>query len=177
MALTEFKRVGVDVDFFYAYPGVDPFASFNLSQSMMIQDAKGNGGSLLAFEDDVIFKRTDHLDAALMELPAHWGIVYLGCNITGATKKYSDHLHSVSSAWTTHALGYSEEVIKYIHSNYDPKKHGMYDDWLSKTVLPRFACFVVNPMVCWQRPCKSDLWDKTVDYTDCFVNGDKMMQG
>lgn len=129
------------------------------------------------FEDDVIFKHTNHIVYAFEELPENWDILYLGANITnGQPEKYSKHLCRVKSAWTTHGIAYSRRVMEYIYRYFDPNADHMYDDWLSREVLPQFNCFVINPMVCWQRPSFSDLWNREVDYTNVFIKGDEIME-
>lgn len=176
-ASAEFARVGVVVDFFYAYPGETPFMSFCESQWRMIEyGVRHNNPNALLFEDDVLIKDTAHLGDALEELPPYWDMVYFGANITeDKPEKFSKHLCRLRSAWTTHAVAYNADVMKFIYKNYKYGSGAMYDDWLSKEVLPRFNCFIVNPMICWQRPGKSALWDRETDYTPCFEGGNLKM--
>lgn len=175
LARAEFDRVGLEVDKFLSYPGTDAFNSFNRSQKGMITECFGHG-SLLTFEDDVLFQDMSHLEAGLNSLPIHWDMIYLGANITEERPyRVGPNLFRIKSAWTTHAVGYSEPVMKYIIDNYDPEKDGMYDDWLSRNVLPKFNCFIVSPMVCWQRPGYSDLWGRQTDYEPCFADGNAKM--
>lgn len=181
-AMEEFKKVQLDITPFYALPGADPFQSFNRSQYAMCNKAYNlcidnwENHPAIFFEDDVIFKETDHLHEAIHELPAHWGILYLGCNLTDPLpRRASKHLVRVFSAWTTHAVAYSWPVLQYIITHYNADKDGMFDDWLSRNVLTRFPAYVVNPMICWQRPGKSDLWGNMTDYTPCFIGGNEKM--
>lgn len=173
----EFNRIGLPVTQFLAYPGEDTFKSFNISQKEMIADCVRHPGAAFLLEDDVEFKGTlRDIDACLSELPMDWDILYLGANTRDEKpERYSAHLCRIKQAWTTHAVMYSEEMLKHIDTLYDYRM-GMYDDWLSREILPNFNCFIANPMICWQRPGKSVLWERETDYTPCFVDGNKKMK-
>lgn len=161
--------------------------SFNRSQKAMIDQALGWHNLIedsvsyathaLLFEDDVTFKHSSHLVYAFEELPTDWDILYLGANITNKAlpEKAGKYICRITEAWTTHAVAYSRNVMNYIYDNFDENGDQMYDDWLSRNVLPKFNCFLINPMVCHQRPSYSDLWGRDTDYTDCFIQGDKIM--
>lgn len=138
---------------------------------------------LLALEDDAVFGNLDALDAAINELPDDWDVLYLGANITGGVfgikerppVKYSGHLYSVRAAWTTHAIAYTRRIVELIVSRYQPQTFEMYDQWLNANILPHYKCFLVNPMVAFQRPGKSDLWNCHADYTGAFEASNKIM--
>lgn len=140
--------------------------------------------SLTAFEDDVIFRPVDHLDKALSQLPEDWDILYLGANITSMVfgidqfppVRYSDYLYRVRKAWTTHAVAYSRRIVDIIVRHYPVNEFHMYDNWLNESILPNYKCFLINPMICWQRPGHSDLWGQETDYTGAFIYGDKIME-
>lgn len=135
-------------------------------------------------EDDVIFKDLAPLDAAIAELPENWDVLYLGANITDGVfgikenppVRYSAHLWRLRRAWTSHAIAYTREAAERICRVYDPWVNGMYDEFLSSTMLPKLEAFIVSPMVAWQRPGKSDLWGGNADYTGAFEWGNKFMQ-
>ena len=140
--------------------------------------------TLLALEDDAVFRNLDVLPKAIAELPADWDILYLGANITGMVfgiqenppAKHSQHLHRVRRAWTSHAIAYTRNAAERIVTVYNPDICGMYDNFLSEYMLPKLNAFLVNPMVAWQRPGKSDLWGQQTDYTGAFEMGNKIMQ-
>lgn len=177
-AIQEFGRVNIRADLFYAFDGEDARDSFNRSQFEMMREAiSGPAQTAFMSEDDIIFRNLCHLETAFNELPPHWDILYLGANITMAKPDYySPHLCRIYKAWTTHAVIYRRRVMEYIVKNYDWKKEIMFDDWLSNNVLNIFDCYIVNPMVAWQRPGNSDLWQRSTDYTPCFIKGDEMMK-
>lgn len=197
----EFRSQRLNVKEFYAVPGVDAKDSFNKSFLAMVQKAITGkidaGGALffgnehpldmqvpycpveyaLFFEDDVTFKSASHLVYAFNELPEDFDMLYLGGNLTNGDPEYfSEHLCKVRHVWTTHAVIMKRTVMEFISDHYIPRVDGMFDDWLARRVHPYFNCFCVNPMVCWQRPSRSDLWNVEADYTECFMKSDDLMQ-
>jgi GR25 family glycosyltransferase involved in LPS biosynthesis len=183
-AKAEFDRVGIQVERVATIPADQPNKSFCLSQYAMLRKFLGTDGqTLLTFEDDVIFKDMRHLDSAMRELPPNWDILYLGANITEGVFgiqeqppiRYSPYLFRVRKAWTTHAISYSRRAIEAIVSNYPIYTFEMYDQWLNGGFLSIYNCFLINPMICWQRPGKSDLWNCDADYTGAFEWGNKFM--
>ena len=171
----EAKAFNIDFEFFYSLPGKscpedvgrERFDSFCKSQLGMLQQFQNTGKrNLLCFEDDCIFVNTIYFARAFKELPDDWDILYLGANVTDPhPEKYSKHLRKIRSAWTTHGIAYSRKMVDHIVSNYKSwEESGMYDDWLSNNILPVFNCFVTVPMIAYQRPVYSDLWQKEVNY-------------
>jgi len=180
--LSRAKMEGVER--FSSLPADQPFKSFCLSHYAMLKTFVASGQAVgLLLEDDVLFQSVDHLQEALNELPEDWGVLYLGANITeGVTGikerppvRFSDHLWRVRSAWTTHAVAYSRAMAVKIISTYPVHQYAMYDQWLNEHILSNHQCFLVKPMVAWQRPGKSDLWGQETDYTGAFIHGDKIM--
>jgi GR25 family glycosyltransferase involved in LPS biosynthesis len=134
------------------------------------------GTALLTLEDDVQFKNYDHLEDALWQLPANWDVLYLGANLRGQRPDYySKNLKRIHIAYTTHAIAYSRKMVEYIVNSYNPYNFEMYDSWLSDNVLGKYNCYVVSPMVAYQRPIYSDLWGVHADYTSCFDDGNKLL--
>lgn len=185
-ATQEFKRVGLEIDQFLALPGNTPFESFNKSQAAMISCIVDDGEAALTLEDDVVFKETDHLQVALWHLPTDWDILYFGANLfdpapakgrpsTEVVVIRPPHILRVDGAWTTHAVAYSARMARYIANHFDPVENGMYDDWLAREVHAKCNCFIINPMIAWQRPGNSDLWGGQTDYTECFRKGNEKM--
>ena len=171
--LNELARVGLKADPFYSIKAEQPFKSFCLSQISILKEfLLTDHKTFLALEDDVLFKDLTHLPAALNELPEDWDIVYLGANVTEDRPEfYSHYLRRVRSAWTTHAVGYSRKAVEKIVESYkgDWENEGMYDDWLSRNFLPNNQCFIVAPMVAWQRDGFSDLWNRDASYGWWFI--------
>jgi hypothetical protein len=176
-ACAEFERVGMSEVWRYdALPAPSTYESFNLSVRKILADFHLSGAqTLLSLEDDVVFRDLSQLEDALSELPSDWDIVYLGANLmNGRPAKYSDHLHRVTNAWTTHAVGYNQRVIPYLLANQPPSGEGMFDDWLSSQ-LPKLNAFVVNPMAAWQRPRFSPLWGREANYDPAFQGSQELL--
>lgn len=174
----ELKRVGISTyEQFYSVPADQPYKSFCISQwAMLNKFLESDGNYLLTLEDDVLFKNVDHFGEAMLQLPYNWDILYLGANIRGRRPDYhSMNLRKIHIAYTTHAIAYSRKMVVYIVNSYNPYNFEMYDSWLSDNVLGKYNCYVVNPMVAFQRPVFSDLWGVYADYTSCFEDGNKMM--
>lgn len=140
--------------------------------------------TLLALEDDVIFRDLHMLPAAIRELPHNWDILYLGANITDMVFgikenppiRYSARLHRIRRAWTSHAIAYTRRMADIIVRHYPVGTFEMYDNWVSGNILGHYNCYLVNPMVAYQRPGKSDLWGCETDYTGAFLEGNKIMK-
>lgn len=186
MATEEFRRVGLtDVLQCYAQPGKTTFESFNKSQLAMLQAFLETGQeTLITLEDDILFQGDEweiksNLRFVIKELPLNWDIFYLGANLLcmdwekHPPVKYSSHLARIYHAWTTHAVAYRRSVVEHIVNTYHISK--LYDAFLSENVLPYKNAFIMRPMIAWQRPGKSDLWNNESDYTDAFVKSNKLI--
>lgn len=175
IAKAEFERVGLtNVQKFQSLWDIGPHQSFNRSVKKIILDFyQSTDRALLHLEDDCVFKDLSHLSKALSELPSDWDIVYLGANLQGTVKRYSDHLFHVTSAWTTHAIGYSRRALYFLVNNQPDDK--MYDNWLSDQ-LPTLNAFVIAPMVAWQRPRFSSIWKVDANYDDLFAASEELLK-
>lgn len=173
----EFKKVGVNAERFLSLDDENNCVSFCNSMLSMFKDAhRLNVESILIFEDDVIFKDTAHLGLALMELPENWDVLYLGANIIeNRPRRFNTHLWKLEDAWTTHAIAYRKPFIKYVAENYVGYDMGMFDVWLSAQNKTHNS-FIVGPMICYQRPGKSGIWNTITDYTQTFVNSDHKLR-
>lgn len=181
MCESELERVGIKADRFEAYEGNNKHLAFCKSQWNCLNECKEK--SVLILEDDVVFKNVDHLPQALSELPSDWDVVYLGANINGTNlERFSGHLFRIRNSFTTHAVGYSSKMAKWIVENFsyhtdEYEKEGLiiYDEWLRVNVQQQFKCFLVYPMVAEQRVSYSDIWQTQADYTRCFREGNQLL--
>lgn len=175
----EFSRVGLSVEKFQSLPDIGPHQSFSKSvRHILIDFYESEAKTLLHLEDDCLFRNTDHLDQALKELPADWDIVYLGANLicdNGVPVRYSEHLFRVTSAWTTHAVGYNKKVVPYLLENQPGYCERMFDNWLSEQ-LKSLQAFIIAPMVAYQRPHVSTIWQRFDDYTPIFEASDALLK-
>lgn len=184
IAQTEFARVGLQVEKYQAVKEIGPHQSFSHSERNILLDfLHSDAETLLHLEDDVAFRDLAHLDHALAELPADWDVVYLGANLllwnNGEPwpERYSDHLFRVKCAWTTHAIGYNKKCVRKILEGQPSFDAQMFDNWLS-TRLPELNAFIVAPMVAYQRPRISSIWQRGVvdDYTPIFEESDRRLK-
>lgn len=181
IACTEFERVGLEnVWRFNAVP-IDggpihgPHQSFNASVRRTLKDFYiSEAERLLFLEDDVVFRDLSHLEVALSELPENWDIVYLGANLVcwnngePRPERYSEHLFRVKAAWTTHGIAFNKRVVPFLLANQPGLSEVMFDQFLSNQ-LPHLNAFVVSPMVAFQRPHWSAIWERETDYNDVFT--------
>lgn len=182
----EIKRVGIfDCIKFQALPDIGPHQSFNRSTRQILLDFSNSiYETLLFLEDDVQFREVGSLEQALSELPPDWDILYLGANLLCWNReddlrptRFSEHLFRVKQAWTTHAIGYNKKCVPFLLENQPGLSEQMFDQFLSES-LPKLNAFVVAPMVAYQRPHVSSIWDKpeVQDYTDIFIASDERLK-
>jgi hypothetical protein len=161
-AKREVSKLGYNAEAYYAIKHENPKTSFNLSMKDIITSCDD---VLMMFEDDVEIRKCDHFHAAISQLPSDWELCYLGANIIGEYFRYSDNLFKVNGAWTTHAVLYNNP--KKLCEQYDDMTH-MFDDWLLRYIQPNLKSFIISPMIAWQKPHYSPLWNHHADYTSIF---------
>lgn len=170
----EFARVGLEVERFQSLPDIGPHQSFSKSErEILCQFWLEEKKTLLHVEDDCIFRDLDHLESALRELPEDWDILYLGANLVcwnngePQPERYSEHLFRVKAAWTTHAIAYNRKCVHEILTKQPMFSECMFDQYLSNR-LHEFNAYCVAPMVAYQRPRWSSIWQRADDYTPIF---------
>jgi hypothetical protein len=176
-AWMEFQRVGLSADRFECFTeddcGGNRFLAYNKTYHEIL---KGSKGVTLVLEDDVIFKSWHHLEEAEKELPEDWDVLYLGANVNGTLQeRFSNNLCEIRNSLTSHAVAYSDKMRRYIVDHFNPDEFPVYDEWMRVNVQEKFKCFVIKPMIAWQAPGWSDLWETQVDYRDCFIEGNKLL--
>lgn len=176
--VNEFGRVGLVCERFTAYDGDNHHLAFNKSQYEVLKKAVEDGGQrILILEDDVIFKSCHHLESACNQLPLDWDCLWLGANLNGTKQeRFSGNLFTIKNAFTTHAVAYSRNMAEWIVSNFNPDEFPIYDEWLRINVQSEYKCFVIAPMIAWQRPDHSDIWGHHADYTRCFSEGEYLLK-
>lgn len=183
-SLKEFDKLNLNVERFSAFEGDNRHRAFNKSQWTVLKKAVDEGfNNFLVLEDDVQFVNHDHLEDALLELPNDYDLVYLGANINGTNlDRYTDHLFKIRNSFTTHAIGYSHKMAKWIVDNFpfhkdEYEREGLtiYDEWLRVNVQEQFKCFLVAPMCAWQRKSYSNIWNNEADYSRCFIDGNAIL--
>jgi hypothetical protein len=161
-ALKEMHRNSLSGEVVYAVIHEDSKTSFNLSMQKIMNSTDG---VLLLFEDDVDIRDFSHFEEAISQLPSDWELCYLGANLIAPIEKYSENLYKTFGAWTTHAVMYNNP--KELCKGYTDTSI-MFDDWLKTNIHPRGNTYIIKPMIAWQKPHQSDLWNGYVDYTRIF---------
>lgn len=176
----EFERVGLyGVERFQAVKEIGPHQSFSHSErNILLEFYHSPAQRLLHLEDDCVFRNLDHLGRALAELPRTWDILYLGANLlmwnNGSEpqpERVSEHLFRVRGAWTTHAIAYNKKCVFEILAKQPEFSVQMFDNYLSDR-LAEFNAYIVAPMVAYQRPRMSAIWNRFDDYTSIFEASD-----
>jgi hypothetical protein len=181
----ECARVGLTVEPYHAVREIGPHQSFSHSERNILLDFlfDRDTNRLLHLEDDVTFRNLDHLPQAINELPDDWDILYLGANLicwnNGEPEPecFSDHLWRVYAAWTTHAVAYNKKCVRRILEGQPSFDSTMFDNWLS-TRLPELNAYCIAPMVAYQRPRFSSIWQRehVDDYTEVFELSDARLR-
>lgn len=199
LAQQEFERVGLKVEKFDAICEDNRVLSFNKSVYGCMKLAEGQ--DLLLFEDDVVFDPTPSINLKNVPegfMTVQLGCNILGFdttilhnlerdranNIVDFDKKwYEPTYHSrefakLNSCTQSHATLYSAECVKYIIENFkfvtdEYKREGceIFDDWLRRHVLPQGRSYVFRPMIAFQRPRWSEIWNCESNYTYCHLEG------
>lgn len=191
-ATAELSKIGIVAERIEAFTGDNRCLAFNKSQYYTLKKAVQEEHEIFAiFEDDVSFTdgAMEQIKRAMSELPEHFGILHLGCNIVGMSttewqmpEKYSDNLSQLFNCWQTHAIIWSLSAAKYVLSNFpfytdEYEREGLtiFDEWLRNNLYQDYDCFVMRPMVAFQRPDFSDIWQTQGDYSACFEQGNKYL--
>lgn len=184
IAKAEFNRIGLVVEPFQAIVEDNRVLSFNKSVYECMKLAKGE--DLLLFEDDVKFDGEVKLD-----FPDDAMTVHLGCNLIGMnttiwdmpTNSTPEGFARLHNCWQSHATWYSKECVEFILNNFkfvtdEFKTEGcqIFDEWLRVNVLSLGRSYVLNPMIAYQRPRKSEIWNCDTDYTGCHKQGNEWLK-
>ena len=165
----EMAKLGFEYEIFPALnpPGIVPGATGSVySHIEVLRDVEGN---LLVCEDDVCFvdQAKEIFELAFNELPQDWDMLYLGGNPKIPQIRYSEHLFKLQGGvHTNHAILYSEKARNYVLNNYDFRTNeiGIYDHWLFMVGQKEMNCFIISPMIAWQKPGYSDCRRSYQDY-------------
>lgn len=136
--------------------------------------------NVLVFEDDVRmvvepeeFERV--MDLALIELPSHWDMLYLGANLPDPkqVKEFSAHLLRTTRALSLHAVAYSRWAMEQIISL--PPSMPI-DLQIAQEINTCGGSFVTYPLLCTQRPGYSNIEKKDVSYTHYIEDRYKIVE-
>lgn len=181
LAQKELQRVGiVDYHVFDALDAIGPHQSFTLSQKKILTDfINSNDKVLLTLEDDVQFVDLSPLEEAIDDIQRtriKWDILYLGGNLmNGRVIEKRRNLCKVDNVWTTHAVAYNRFSAAALLQHFPNENEVMYDTYLGG-MLRVFNSYMVSPMVAFQRPDYSDIWQNDVNYTGIFNQSNLKMK-
>ena len=185
---SEFKKIGLQnkverVSAVEASPGI---AGCTLSHYNVIKQAKlANHKSILIFEDDVEFIRTDEFEdiltksfTQLKESNLTYDMFYLGGNVKGNTnKKVDSNLVRLDNVKTTHAYIVNENMYDVIIDLFDSKGIHNSPSWngsdpnrlnidyrYATDLSPNYRVYGVWPMLAKQAAGISDINGNFHDY-------------
>ena len=172
-ALIEFSRVGI-TDRVSRFSGIKNelgHLGCRDSHLAVIQSALDQQlNNILILEDDIVFSDDciEVLQRAIFEIQQldHWHIVYLGANIDpnrGSLQTATPTLVRTDFALSTHAYLLNRSVFGEVLEG--AMKFDTYDLFLNQNIVSRGSSFIVNPMVCIQKPGYSDVLNTPVDYS------------
>jgi GR25 family glycosyltransferase involved in LPS biosynthesis len=155
------------------------YLSFNKSHYDTVKKGYETGSPFAIFEDDIIFDQLwKYIAEASSQLPENWDALYLGANICGEwsmPERFSSHLSRLPNAWQSHAIIYSMKGAKFVIDNFNPDTFPVYDEWLRVNMMPAGNVYLLTPMICYQRPIYSDIWQTETNYTSVHFAGNKYL--
>lgn len=167
------EQIGLMYQWFDSIEMDSPRDSFNYSHYAILEKCLKEGyQKCLILEDDCAFINIDKFRDIHNQLK-DWNWVYYGANVRPYPDHilptyHSSHLRLIRSAFTTHAIGYTDRTISAILGAYNPSTGAMFDAWLDEKMLPNTPAHITVPFLCVQQPSFSDLWNRNVDYSDTF---------
>lgn len=149
-------------------------------RELFVESLEFGNSPLLVFEDDVRmvvepeeFERV--MDLALLELPSHWDILYLGANLPSpqVVSEFSAHLLRTKRALALHAVAYSRRGMEEILSL--PATVPI-DLQIADWVNPNGGSFVTYPLLCTQKEGFSDIEKRRTSYTHYIEDRYKIVE-
>ena len=126
-------------------------------------------GNMFLFEDDTMFTdgARDILDKAIAQLPDDFDMIYLGGNVLEPIQRYSDNLYrAYRGVHCTHAVLWSDAGRRKFLKYYPPEKQEgqLFDNWIFERGQSLMNCYVISPLIAFQRPSYSDVSNTYSDY-------------
>lgn len=168
---SEFEKVGWTVK---RISGVE--GNFNQAYYGALKEASKYKSSLI-LEDDVEFIKYDHFNDAFSQLPKNWDLFALGYSLLSVHKgKVSENIYRYENGWATHAIAYRKPLVDWMLKEFRFEDGIVFDEWIRLKVLPKFNCYMINPMACIQRASFSDIRNRYVDYTKFWDKSNAYIQ-
>lgn len=147
---------------------------------------------LLLIEDDIVFDDNAminpvNLPFIISTRPKDALTIHFGCNIFGSDiinwtmpTKHNETFAKLHNCWQSHCTWYSAECVEMILGKLNPnvmdENNMIFDEWLRKNILSLGRSYVTRPMVAYQRPDVSDIWNVHADYTGCHYAGNEWLK-
>lgn len=129
--------------------------------------------NLLIIEDDCYFEGYFYQNV-LDELPDDYDGFWLGSNLQDIhDKRYSDNLSILENGWNTHAALFSRRFRSWCLEHWDGEL--VFDEWVRVHALPVKKCYVLRPMIAFQRPSNSDIIGGYADYSEAWRKAKKRL--
>jgi hypothetical protein len=129
--------------------------------------------NLLMIEDDCYFER-EFDQSVLADLPDDYDGLWLGSNLQSVHgKHYNDRISILENGWNTHATLFSKKFRSWCLENWDGEL--VFDEWVRVHALPVKKCYVLRPMIAFQRPSESDIIGGYADYSEAWRKAKKRL--
>lgn len=161
----ELDAQGIVFERFPAIANREGWRGYNESIEKVFNDFRETE-NLFLFEDDCYFEAPfDHL--VLEELPKGWDGLWLGSNLQSEHQiRVSERLAKLENGWNTHAVLLSKSFRDWCLFNWN--RNIVFDEWVRVYALPIRTCYLLNPMIAFQRPSQSDIINGFADYTEAW---------
>lgn len=136
---------------------------------------KQNVEALLVFEDDIYFESP--FDPTVFdELPEDFDALYLGANLLCEhSRRYSARLNHLFDGYCTHAVLYSHKLRQKMIERYELGKY-VTDFILKEDVQPSGDCYIINPMICFQKNGYSHAHCNYLDFAQTWIDSKNFLK-
>jgi len=164
-ATSEIASQGIEFERFSAIVDDPGWMGYNKSIQAIFEKYK-DVENLLIFEDDVYFE--SQFDTVILDdLPANYDGLWLGSNLQSVhNQRVGANFSILENGWNTHAVLFSKAFRSWCLENWDGQL--VFDEWFRVNALPVRRCFVLRPMIAFQRPSQSDIIGGYADYTQAW---------
>lgn len=168
----ELNKQGIEFERFSAIEDPIGWKGYNKSVKAIFEEYRDEL-NLFMFEDDCFFESDFNRDV-LKELPDDYDGLWLGSNLQEVhNERYGDSLSLLRNGWNTHATLFSKAFRDWVLEVWDGEL--VFDEWVRVNALRFRKCYVLNPMIAFQRPSNSDIINGYADYSSAWLNAKKQL--
>lgn len=168
----ELESQNIQFERFSAIPHSVGYKGYNASIKAIF-NGWNDVDNLLLIEDDCYFEQGFD-QSVLDDLPEDYDGFWLGSNLQSIhDKRYSDNLSILENGWNTHATLFSAKFRSWCLEHWDGEL--VFDEWVRVHALPVRKCFVLRPMIAFQRPSESDIIGGYADYSEAWRKAKKRL--